>query len=252
MVEILTVHDLSVTAGQRILVSGLEFTIAAGERVTLLGASGSGKSLTAESLLGTLPAGLQRTGRIEVEGVDVSHARPQNRTGMAAVFQATATALNPLMRVRGQFRLAGHGHREASEVLARLHFDDPDRVLDSYPMQLSGGQRQRVCLALAVLRRPRILVADEPTSALDTMCQAEVVAALREATGPGGATLLFITHDVALASQLCERAMVMHEGRIVADEEIATLLARRGDDYVGRLVSAAHAMSELSTTEDRA
>ncbi|RLP12196.1 ABC transporter ATP-binding protein [Propionibacterium australiense] len=252
VVGILTVRDLNVTAGQRALVRGLSFSIAAGECVALLGASGSGKSLTAESLLGTLPAGLERTGRIELDGADVSHARPQDRAGMAAVFQATATALNPLMRVGGQFRLAGHEPHEVAATLADLDFDDPDRVLGSYPMQLSGGQRQRVCLALAVMCRPRILVADEPTSALDTVSQAEVISAVRDQTGPGRAALLFITHDVALASGLCERAMVMHEGRIVADEDIATLLARSGEDYVGRLVSAAHAMSELSTAGESA
>ena len=241
--EVLGVHDLRVAAGRQQLVRGVSFSVMEGERVALLGASGSGKSLTAESLLGTLHARLSRSGVVELEGVDVTGTLPQDRAGMAAVFQATATALNPLMRVGRQFRLAGHEHRDAAETLVALDFDDPDRVLASYPMQLSGGQLQRVCLAMAVLRRPRILVADEPTSALDTVSQAEVVRALSAATGPGRAALLFITHDVALASGLCDRALVMHEGTIVADEDFTTLLGRTGDDYVSRLVAAARAMS---------
>jgi len=187
--EVLGVHDLRVAAGRQQLVRGVSFSVMEGERVALLGASGSGKSLTAESLLGTLHARLSRSGVVELEGVDVTGTLPQDRAGMAAVFQATATALNPLMRVGRQFRLAGHEHRDAAETLVSLDFDDPDRVLASYPMQLSGGQLQRVCLAMAVLRRPRILVADEPTSALDTVSQAEVVRALRAATGPGRAAL---------------------------------------------------------------
>ncbi len=238
---LLEVADLTVSAGDRPLVRGVSLRVDAGERVALLGASGSGKSLTADSVLGTLHPRLRRTGTVRLDGCDVTSAPPRERPGLAAVLQATASALNPVVRVGRQLRLVPDVTPEqVLDLLTDLGLE-AQRVADSYPTELSGGQRQRACLALALLSRPRLIVADEPTSALDTVSQHDVVAAIDQQTSQTGAALLFITHDVALASRLCRRAVILHEGEVVADQPFLGLLDRPGHPAAAELVQAARA-----------
>ncbi|MCZ2814125.1 ABC transporter ATP-binding protein [Modestobacter sp. VKM Ac-2979] len=247
----LVVDDLTISLGGLELVRGVRLEIAATERVALIGASGSGKSLTAAAVLGTLPVGAEVRGSVRVAGADVTRLPPPRRPGtarVAAVGQDPAAALNPLVPVGAQLALPLRNHRglrgaalasERTRLLAAVGLDDADRVLRSTPGELSGGQRQRVCIAMALASRAGLLVADEPTTALDLVTQAQVVAVLREASRD--AALLFITHDIAVAASLCDRAVVLHEGAVVEDAPITGLLAAPQHEQSAVLVGAARA-----------
>ncbi|HKU29231.1 MAG TPA: ATP-binding cassette domain-containing protein [Arthrobacter sp.] len=253
----LLVHELSVSLRGRALVDKVSFTIAPGESLALLGASGSGKSLTAAALAGHLPAGMHATGRLEIDGKerDLGERRIAG-TGVAAIHQDPLKALNPLVRLGKQLgiplRSAGLTPRDARSEAARLllsvGLQDTGRILSSFSGELSGGQLQRVCIALALACRSRVLVADEPTTALDVVSQSAVLDALSGFTGSSAAgsssagsssAMLFITHDLAVASALCTRALVMESGRIVDEGSMESLLRHPRHDYTKRLVEAA-------------
>ncbi|NIH68726.1 ATP-binding cassette domain-containing protein [Modestobacter marinus] len=237
-------------SGRR-LVHGVRLEVAGTERVALIGASGSGKSLTAAAVLGTLPAGAEVGGSVHVAGVDVTGRAPARRppaARVAGVGQDPAAALNPLVAVGAQLALPLRAHRglrgaaldrERAGLLATVGLTDSRRVLASTPGELSGGQRQRVCIALALASRAGLVVADEPTTALDLVTQAQVVALLREATRD--TALLFITHDLAVAAALCDRAVVLHEGTVVEDAPITRLLSDPQHEQTAALVRAARA-----------
>lgn len=254
MTSALVVRNLTVSLRGRALVSGVSFRIAPGERVALLGASGSGKSLTASAVLGQLPGGMTVGGSMQVNGREaVLGRRRLDGTGdFAAVHQDPATTLNPMVRLGRQLAFpmlkAGLSGAEACEraadLLMSVGLTDPERVLSGYSGELSGGQLQKVCIALALARRFTVLVADEPTTALDVISQAQVLEALRHSTGSTGA-MLFITHDLAVAASLCTRALVMHSGWIVEEAPMDQLLARPGHSYSRQLVQAAEASTQV-------
>jgi peptide/nickel transport system ATP-binding protein len=253
MTSALVVRDLTVSVRGRALVAGVSFHVAAGERVALLGASGSGKSLTASALLGQLPDNLRVDGSVTVNGRDVlPGGRAKGRTGdFAAVYQDPATALNPMVRLGKQLAfplrkagLTGAAARDrAAELLLSVGIVDPERMLSGYSGQLSGGQLQRVCIALALAGRSAVLIADEPTTALDPISQAKVLDALRQNSGTAN-SLLFITHDLAVAAALCTRALVMSCGRIVEQAPMDQLLACPEHSYARQLVQAAGASAD--------
>lgn len=156
-------------------------------------------------------------------------------------------ALNPLETVGRQLVLhPSVGSSEAAEMLGGLNFTDPQRILASYPGQLSGGERQRVCLALALLAKPALVLADEITSALDTISQADVMACLRAHTGRSASAVLFITHDLALAASLCDRALVMSAGAIVADGPVVDLITNPDHPWIEEVVRASRSAGVLS------
>ena len=243
-------RGLTVSFRGRTLIDEATFRIATGERVALLGASGSGKSLTAAAVLGQLPAGMGVAGSMKVNGRETP-LRGRGLAGagdFAAVYQDPTTALNPMVRLGRQLtmplRKAGLSARTAREraaaLLSSVGIKDPGRVLAGYTGELSGGELQRVCIALALASRCTVLIADEPTTALDTISQAKVLDVLRKPsrTAPG---MLFITHDLAVAATLCTRALVMHAGRIVEQVPMDQLLARPEHGYTRQLVAAARA-----------
>ncbi|MBT2534566.1 ATP-binding cassette domain-containing protein [Arthrobacter sp. ISL-69] len=262
MTAALVVQCLTVSLHRRPLVDGLNFALAPGEKVALLGASGSGKSLTAAALLGALPAGMEVSGQLQLDGTDVPLAPRRPRSagrgsgrpssggsgsgGLAAIHQDPTTALNPLVPLGKQLeiplRREGHSASEAREraagLLASVGIGDPARVLASYSGELSGGELQRVCIALALACHPKVLVADEPTTALDMVSQAKVLDVLARPSTAGHATLL-ITHDLAVAQALCTRALVLSSGRIVEQGPMDTLLSEPSHPYTARLVEAA-------------
>jgi peptide/nickel transport system ATP-binding protein len=250
-VTVLRVEDLVVTISGHRVVDGVTFAVDAGERVALIGASGSGKSLTAAAIVGHLPPVARATGQVRVDGQDVVHvpaARRPRTAGVAAVAQDPLAALNPLVSIGTQLAiplrhrqgLRGTGLTErATDLLRSVGIEDPVRVLHSWAGELSGGQRQRVCIAIALACRTSLLVADEPTTALDVVTQAQVVGVLR-AHGRGSA-LLFITHDVAVAASLCDRAIVLAEGRVVEEGSLTGLIAAPQHRYTRQLVHAARA-----------
>jgi peptide/nickel transport system ATP-binding protein len=243
-----SVKNLALTCAGRQLVHPLTFSIQGGERVALLGASGSGKSLTASALTGAVPDGITVSG--EVSFAAGSHeTRPEGpgtAVKAALISQDPQTSLNPLVPVGKQLLIpllrAGSSRMDArakaSRLLAQAGIEDPAAVLPRYTGELSGGQLQRVCIALALACGSRVLVADEPTTALDAVTQLKVLSTLR-AWGAEGNSLLFITHDLSAAASLCTRALVMAGGRIVEEAPMTELLRNPRHHYTRRLVEAA-------------
>jgi peptide/nickel transport system ATP-binding protein len=231
---VLAVDDLCIDAGHSRIVRHVSFEIPAGRRLGLLGASGSGKSMIASALVGALPPGITCSGSILVDGHDVTGVPTPRRPRTARpamVFQDSATALNPMFTVGRQLRA-----RDASALLERVGLRDTERILAAHPLELSGGQRQRVCIAVALARESLLVIADEPTTALDVVSQARVLDALREV-----ASLLLITHDIAVAAQLCDHLMVLDSGRIVESGSTAEILDSPRSDVVVRMLDRAHA-----------
>jgi ABC-type glutathione transport system ATPase component len=249
------VRDLRVHTADRELVHGVDLDIARGERVGLIGESGSGKSLTAYAMLGLLDEGLSATGEIRIDGVPGNVLTSDERTlskarGRTAsiVFQEPMTALNPLMKVGDQVAeaLLWHGtarsrsaaRAAATELLARVRLPDPARAAGSYPHQLSGGQRQRVVLAIALANDPALLICDEPTTALDVTVQAQVLELVSELVRASGTALLFISHDLAVVASMADRVVVMRNGEIVEQGPTAQVLGAPRHPYTRALLEA--------------
>ena len=210
-------------------VDGVDFRIRAGETFALLGESGSGKSVTALSITRLLPKSAEITGSVLFNGTDLL-ALPKRemrsfRGGrIAMIFQEPQTSLNPALTVGVQVgetlqehrRLRGRARRQkVLELLEAVGIPDPDRRMDEFPHQFSGGMKQRAMLAIALAGEPELLIADEPTTALDVTTQARILVLLKKIQRDTGMALLFITHDLAVASQVADRVAVMNGGRIV-------------------------------------
>ncbi|MBC3192326.1 ABC transporter ATP-binding protein [Pseudonocardia sp. C8] len=224
---LLSIRDLTVSIGGRELVRSVHLDVDRGERVALLGPSGSGKSLTAAAVLGRLPAVATGSGTVALAGRDVlavPAARRPRRVRVAAVGQDSRVALNPLVPVgvqlRAAVRAAGTGDTtDLAAELAATGLADPERILGGLPGELSGGQRQRVQLALALACRPDLLVADEPTTALDPVTRSRVLDVLADRLADSSTALLFISHDVPAADRLCTRSVHLDGGRVVPATE---------------------------------
>lgn len=262
--DVLTVRDLDVTVRNQKLVENVDFTVRAGERVGLIGESGSGKSLTALALMGLLPEGLRADGSVRVAGVGhelvgaderaMSRVRGRN---IAMVFQEPMTALNPTMRAGDQVVESMLIHRTrpnrrsarsaAIELLDQVGLPDPAGTARAYPHQLSGGQRQRVVVALALANDPALLVCDEPTTALDVTVQALVLDLIVRGVIHREAAMLFITHDLAVVATACERVLVMYGGRIVEAGPVEDVFTRPRHRYTQGLLGA----SDLERVDDR-
>ncbi|GAB3739875.1 dipeptide ABC transporter ATP-binding protein [Microlunatus parietis] len=251
----LEVTGLTVITGGTRLLRDVSFTVAAGERVGLIGESGSGKSLTAMSIMNLLPDGLRAEGSIRLAGVGPDLiGLPERRAAAirgqetSIVFQEPMTALNPLMRIGDQVAEVMILHRTVPsraaakpatlELLDQVRLPDPERIARSYPHQLSGGMRQRVVLAMALANRPQLVICDEPTSALDVTVQAAMLKLITSLQAERGNALLFITHDLAVVSQLCERVLVLHDGEIVEAGRTIDVFSAPEHPYTQRLLAA--------------
>jgi len=235
----LQVRDLTVDIDGRRVVDGVSFDVPDGARMGLIGESGSGKSLTALAVLGLLPDGAEAGGSVrwdgrELVGMPDRELATLRGDEIGIVFQEPRTALNPIRTIGRQIGEAVRIHehatrREAAEravaEAARVHLPDPDRIVARYPHQLSGGQRQRAAIAMALACRPRLLIADEPTTALDVTIQAEVLELLRSLVSDAGMSLVFITHDLAVLSQIATHGVVLEHGRVVESAPVSTLLS---------------------------
>ncbi|MDU7103452.1 MAG: dipeptide/oligopeptide/nickel ABC transporter ATP-binding protein, partial [Corynebacterium sp.] len=216
--SLLHVDNLTVTApgSTTALVGPLNFELAAGEKLGMIGESGSGKSLTALSIMGLLPDGVRASGSVTVDGYEVVGARdarirPLRGKTMAMVFQEPMSALDPLMRVGKQ--LAQAGVRDAATALEEVELDAD--IASRFPHQLSGGQRQRVLIAMAMAGHPDLLICDEPTTALDATTQDGVLRVIERVTKARGTALVFITHDLGVIRRMCPNVLVMHQGAVV-------------------------------------
>ncbi|MEO8478890.1 MAG: ABC transporter ATP-binding protein [Gemmatimonadota bacterium] len=214
-----------------VVVDGMDFSIAPGELVALVGESGCGKSLTGLALLGLLPAHARlgsgtsiRLHGDELAGLDDAAYRPFRGARMAMVFQDPTSSLNPVMRIGDQIREALTAHRplpraaardRAIALLTEVGIADPARRVDAWPHQLSGGMQQRVMIAIALAAEPELLIADEPTTALDVTVQAQILELLDTLRATRGMAVLLITHDFGIVAGRADRVLVMYAGRIV-------------------------------------
>ncbi len=213
---------------ERPVVSDLSFSVAAGEVLGLVGESGSGKSVTALAVLRLLDAAARVEGSIRFGGVDLL-ALPEDRMRkkrgkeIAMIFQEPMTALNPVMKIGEQIAEAVRAHQPSLsrrqvrqtvlDALDAVAIPEPAARYRDYPHQFSGGQRQRILIAMAIANRPRLLIADEPTTALDVTVQAQILELLADLRRRFGLAMLFISHDLAVVSQVASRVLVMRRGQ---------------------------------------
>ncbi len=254
---LLAVEDLTVTfpiGGRRVeVVREAAFDVAPGEFVGLVGESGSGKSVTALAILGLVPppgrleSGRVRLGGRELVGAPEEEMRKVRGGRIGIVFQEPMTALNPVFSIGYQIGEAIRvhlrmGRREARDEAARLldlvAIPAARQRLRDYPHQLSGGQRQRAMIAMALAARPDLLIADEPTTALDVTVQAQILELFERLRQELGLAVLFITHDLAVVAETCERALVMYAGRVVEEAPVERLFGAPAHPYTRGLLGA--------------
>ncbi|HEU4635486.1 MAG TPA: ABC transporter ATP-binding protein [Edaphobacter sp.] len=254
---LLTINDLSIAFGSHAAVDRISFQIAQGETLGLVGESGSGKSATSLAVLRLLPPTATVTGKIAFGGYDLlalSEPEMRRRRGreITMIFQEPMTALNPVMPVGAQIAEAVRAHHPElsrsevrSRVLESMHevaLPEPERRLGDYPHQFSGGQRQRILIAMAIVNRPRLLIADEPTTALDVTVQAQILALLNRLRKSHNLSMLFISHDLAVISQVADRVAVMQHGKIVEQATTAQIFRAPQHPYTRRLLASAPTM----------
>ncbi|MBZ9673866.1 ABC transporter ATP-binding protein [Mesorhizobium sp. ES1-3] len=251
MTVLASIRDLAVTyrrdGSEVAALKNITLDVQAGERLAIIGESGSGKSTLALAIAGLLPQSARIGGGIEWFSLSSLGAKAPPSTGGVAgrrgqksafkpnhtplggrdigfVFQDPSASLDPVMTVGKQIAEVVRTHfglgwpasyTRAKTLLERVRLPDPDSALRAFPHQLSGGQKQRVAIAAAIAAGPKLLIADEATSALDTIVQAEIVALIRQLVAEDGMTLLFISHDIALAAELAERIGVFRHGDLV-------------------------------------
>jgi peptide/nickel transport system ATP-binding protein len=262
MPPLLQIEDLSVRfpAGgdaMRAAVDGITFHIEEGEVLGLVGESGSGKSVTSLAILRLLAPGAQMSGSIRFCGQDLlalpeSEMRARRGSDIAMIFQEPMTALNPSMSIGAQIGEAVQVHhlklsrtevRERTlEALHQVALPDPEKRVRDYPHQFSGGQRQRIMIAMAVVNKPRLLIADEPTTALDVTVQAQILRLLRDLREMHGLSMLFISHDLAVTAQTANRVAVMQRGRILETNTAAELFRHPQHPYTRALLAAVPTM----------
>ncbi len=216
------------------LLSGISFSLGAGERLAIVGESGAGKSVLVKAVLGLLPTQLQissgqvRYGEVDLLKLDKSKLRSLRSKHIAATLATAKSQLHPLTTVGGTFAAALRAHQRIStpearqrsiELLRMVGMNDPEQRLDAYPHELSGGMAQRVCIALALMYRPRLLIADEPTAGLDVTVQRQVLDLMAKLASETGTAQLIVTSDLGIAAHYCDKVAVMRAGRVIEINE---------------------------------
>ncbi|MDY6824530.1 MAG: ABC transporter ATP-binding protein [Thermodesulfobacteriota bacterium] len=259
---LLKIENLAVSfateTGRLRAVEDVSFTVNRGETMGLVGESGCGKSVTALSVMRLLPkpAGKIEAGKIRFDGTDITALTPTamhpiRGRRIAMIFQEPMTALNPVHTIGRQlcevFRLhpqalPGAGRkkmaRQAADMLRRVGIPDPERRLKEFPHQISGGMRQRVMIAMALACRPDLLIADEPTTALDVTIQAQILDLIKTAQQESGLAVIFITHDLGVIAETCQRVCVMYAGKIVETADVVELFQNAAHPYTNGLLAS--------------
>ena len=253
--SLLEVRDLSVDFGRhrtRVLESA-DLTLEQGQRLGLVGASGSGKTVFASAIMGLLPDNAHVTGSVVFQGLSLMNISDKVFSALRGntitmIFQEPMTALDPTMKVgRQAAELIGlhcssstqRTRARVEEIFDRVGLDHASKIADAYPHELSGGQRQRVVIAMAVMNNPALVICDEPTTALDATVQAKVLAMLDEELAAVNAACLFISHDLTLVSRICTDVAVIHAGRIVERGSAEEVFAHPHHPYTKGLVATA-------------
>jgi peptide/nickel transport system ATP-binding protein len=258
--SLLSVRDLRVTyktrSGGVPAVRGINIELEKGQVLGLAGESGCGKSTIAGALLRLLPPGTQVTGDVELEGESILDMKPGRLravrwTEAAIIFQGAMHALNPVQRIGEQISepIVLHGQAGERQAMTRAgalleQVGLPARRLKDYPHELSGGQRQRVMIAMALACDPSLIIADEPTTALDVMVQAQVLRLLKELQNELGLAMIFITHDLSVLVETCDRLAVMYAGRIVEEGPAEEVFRDPAHPYTRALAAAFPAIGD--------
>ncbi len=232
-------------------VDGVSFDLRAGEVLGLVGESGSGKSSLGRGLMGLLPPGAQVAGHVRFEGRELvglpgRELRAMRGPQLGLIFQEPMTRLNPLMRVSDHFREALRTHepgvskrearRRTVETLAAMGI--PATRVDEFPHEFSGGMRQRIMIALALVLRPRLLIADEPTTALDVIVEAQILAILADLKRNFDTALLLITHNLGIVAESCDRVAVMYAGELAEVGDARTVFTSPAHPYTRELLAS--------------
>jgi peptide/nickel transport system ATP-binding protein len=252
---IIQASNLKISFGDFVAVKGVSFAVAEGKTLAIVGESGSGKSLTALSLMGLLPKGAAISGSLQLNtnnqaynlhAVDNTQWQQLRGKEMGMVFQEPMSSLNPVMKIGKQLAEVILTHQQvdkssakqqAIEWLRKVQLPNPERLYDRYPHQLSGGQKQRVMIAMAMCNKPVLLIADEPTTALDVTVQQEVIALMRNLQQEHQTAMIFITHDLALASQIADEVLVMYQGEVMEYGKAADVLRNPQHAYTKALLA---------------
>jgi peptide/nickel transport system ATP-binding protein len=258
--SVLTVRDLQVAyktqAGPIPAVRGVELDIEKGEVLGLAGESGCGKSTIVNAILRLLPAGTTVSGEVLLNGENVLAMKPGRMravrwTEASVIFQGAMHALNPVQRIGDQLAEAIiiHGQAGEREAMVRVgalleQVGLPPRRLKDYPHELSGGQKQRVMIAMALACSPSLIIADEPTTALDVMVQAQVLRLLNDLQRELGLAMLFITHDLSVLVEVCDRLAIMYAGRIVEEGPSQEVFEQPAHPYTEALAAAFPAIGD--------
>jgi len=263
MASLLEIDGLNISFGSTVAVRDLSLSINAGESLGLVGESGCGKSVTSLAIMRLLAPQARISGSIRFAGNDLLAAPEEDMRRLrgkatSMIFQEPMTALNPLIRVGDQIAEAVLAHhrvtsREAREravaALNEVAIPNPAGRARDYPHQLSGGQRQRVMIAMAIVNRPRLLIADEPTTALDVTVQSQILELLSQLRERFSLSMLFISHDLGVVSQVSDRVAVMYRGQIVEAGTARHVFTAAAHEYTRGLL---HAIPTLHSRRDQA
>jgi oligopeptide/dipeptide ABC transporter ATP-binding protein len=246
--------DFTIEGIPRRIIDDISFEIYRGEVLGVVGESGSGKSVTARSILRLIPSppGKIAGGEILFDGrdilqMDLDELLEIRGNAISMIFQEPMSSLNPVFTCGEQIQegvrlhqsLGGKAARQrAIDLLTMVGIPMPEQRVDSYPHELSGGMRQRIMIAMALSCSPQLLIADEPTTALDPTIQAQILELIRKVQGEIGMSVLYITHDLGVVAETCDRVMVMYAGRIVEKAKVAELFSKPGHPYTQGLLRA--------------
>jgi oligopeptide/dipeptide ABC transporter ATP-binding protein len=255
---LLQVDDLHVQIATRRgtvrAVDGVSLAVAAGEAIGLVGESGSGKSMTLRAIMGLLPPEAKTTdGQVLLDGIDLtqldnSQLNKIRGPKIAMIFQEPMSALNPVMRVGPQIAEGPLVHlglnrsaaaERALELMRRVGIPDPEQRFRAFPHEFSGGMRQRVMIAIALSCEPQLILCDEPTTALDVTIQDQILRLLTRLCRESGTSLIFVTHDLPVVAQVCQRLAVMYAGQIVERGTVEEVLTQPYHPYTLGLVRSA-------------
>ena len=246
-------------------VDNINFHVRRGEILGIVGESGCGKSLTSLSIIGLLSNGVKVTnGKIILDGTDLlSLSEPEFRklkgNEISMIFQEPMTSLNPLMKIGKQVgevillhqnKLKKDINEEVFQILTKVGLRNPQESMNAYPHQLSGGMRQRVMIAMAIICKPKLLIADEPTTALDVTIQAQILDLLRNINKEYGTTILFVSHDLGVIKQLCDRVLVMYAGKIAEEGTIGNIFTHPVHEYTKGLLNSIPTKKKKGTRLD--
>ena len=257
---LLEVKDLNISYGDKLTVSGVNLELNTGEIMSIVGESGSGKTTVIRAIMGCLPGrGHVSGGSIIFEGRDMLKNTPKEwrqlcGREMSMIFQDSGNMINPIRRIGEQFvdyirthapeKTKAEAAKMAKDMLNKVRLPNPESIMQSYPFELSGGMRQRVGIAMAMVFRPKLLLADEPTSALDVTTQAQIIRQIVDIRNEFGVAVILVTHNLGVASYVSNKLVVMKNGRVVENGK-REVISDPQDSYTKELLAAVPVVGEV-------